>query len=630
MKSTKKSLVVLGICTTMAIGALVGFSGKLFPVTQAFAEGAADPQVVQVTDLVIKFLGVPEYEPNRYTKSNGGKWAPEELEKGLLIKAEMKLGQDNPEGMMAPLKFSLADITAIETADPTTGIITIVYNGLTLTMEQGKNTATLNDGTTSKTLTMNDAVTPYFKLMDGETNEDGSPYYVCYLPVKFTGEALGGTVVWNAQVSRMEMAFAFYYSNAAISPVINTGSAYTTVGMEGGSYPYATLSTRLTVKSGQDATAVAKNTADLIKATLNVVNPAYQNDDGGWGKTNTAYDLLNDTFATLCNPAHSTFDNGSTHGHMKFLAAVLRLAKENPTAFVGYETQLKTIETGFWKSVKFITNAQNAVGGWPQYYPYGVGYFKNITFNDNAMPNVMAVVYALTNVTGLTDSTLCNDFAWARAEIAAQTNPDIISLGITNASIKSLWDDGLKFTLGAQNVVGGVITGWSQQYDPKTGKPTGGRAFELSSVSTSESNSVLKILTNINNPTTEVKAAINGYVSWVQTIGITGYSVYTIKDRTRELGSDKLLVADGSTSTLFGRFYGLDTTGAYYGLDISNKLSTSNFYEVFSGRDGIAKTTLNGSSSERRIGYSFLSGGFGTDPIATYKTWNTAMTKLGQ
>ena len=96
------------------------------------------------------------------------------------------------------------------------------------------------------------------------------------------------------------------------------------------SYPYATLSTRLTVKSGQDATAVAKNTADLIKATLNVVNPAYQNDDGGWGKTNTAYDLLNDTFATLCNPAHSTFDNGSTHGHMKFLAAVLRLAKENP------------------------------------------------------------------------------------------------------------------------------------------------------------------------------------------------------------------------------------------------------------------------------------------------------------
>jgi len=626
MKSTKKSLVVLGICTTMAIGTLVGFSGKLFPVTQAYAGSEADAQAVQVSDLVIKFLGVPEYEPNRYTKSNGGKWAPEELEKGLLIGAEMKLGQDNPEGMMAPLKFSLADITAIETADPTTGIITIAYNGLTLTMEQGKNTATLNDGSTTKTLTMNDAVKPYFKLMDGETNEDGSPYYVCYLPVKFTGEALNGTVVWNAQVSRMEMAFAFYYSTSAVTPVIKS-SNYTTVGMETGSYPYATLSGRLTIKSGQDATVVAKNTADLIKATLNVVDPRYQNDDGGWGKTNTAYDLLDDTFATLCNPAHSTFDNGTTHGHMKYLAAVLRLAKENPTAFAGYETQLTTIETGFWKSVKYITNAQNSVGGWPQYYPYGVGYFKNITFNDNAMPNVMAVVYALTNASGLSDSALCNDFAWARTEIAAQVNPDIISLGITNASIQSLWDDGLNFTLNAQVKVGGVTTGWSQQYDPKTGKPIGGRAFELSSVSTSESNSVLKVLANIKNPSTEVKAAINGYVSWVQTIGITGYNVYTINDRTRELGKDKLLVADGSSTKLFGRFYGLDTTGAYYGLDLSNKLTTSNFYEVFSGRDGIARTTLNGASSERRIGYTYLSGGFGTDPISTYNTWNT---KLGQ
>jgi len=71
MKNTRKSLAVLGICTTIAIGALVGFSGKLFPVTKVYADSSADAQVVQVSDLVIKFLGVPEYEPNRYTKSNG-------------------------------------------------------------------------------------------------------------------------------------------------------------------------------------------------------------------------------------------------------------------------------------------------------------------------------------------------------------------------------------------------------------------------------------------------------------------------------------------------------------------------------------------------------------------------------
>ena len=36
-----------------------------------------------------------------------------------------------------------------------------------------------------------------------------------------------------------------------------------------------------------------------------------------------------------------------------------------------------------------MCDAQNDNGGWPQYYPYGVGYFKNITFNDNAMPDLM-------------------------------------------------------------------------------------------------------------------------------------------------------------------------------------------------------------------------------------------------
>ena len=37
----------------------------------------------------------------------------------------------------------------------------------------------------------------------------------------------------------------------------------------------------------------------MIKAGLNVVNPVYQNDDGGWAKTNTEYDLLEDSFCKI-------------------------------------------------------------------------------------------------------------------------------------------------------------------------------------------------------------------------------------------------------------------------------------------------------------------------------------------
>mgnify|MGYP000134526329 CR=1 FL=1 len=44
--------------------------------------------------------------------------------------------------------------------------------------------------------------------------------------------------------------------------------------------------------------------------------------------------------------------------------------------FRGYEDELETIEDGFWKSMDYMINSQNEAGGWPQYYPYGVGYFK--------------------------------------------------------------------------------------------------------------------------------------------------------------------------------------------------------------------------------------------------------------
>ncbi len=49
-------------------------------------------------------------------------------------------------------------------------------------------------------------------------------------------------------------------------------------------------------------------------------------------------------------------------------------------------------------------------------FTYGVGYFGNITFNDNAMPDMMEVVYAMSYDKGLTSSTFCDDFAWARTD----------------------------------------------------------------------------------------------------------------------------------------------------------------------------------------------------------------------
>lgn len=618
MNKSAKRLASLGLCAVMATGLVAGVGSKIMPVNQIYAAN----EEVEVSDLVITFLGVPEYEPNRYTKRNGGKWAPEELEKGLHLKADMVLGEGNPEGMMAPLTHSFADITATVNADQKSGKIEIKFNGLTLNMEAGSTKATLNNGKTTKELTMNSKVAPYFKAVEGQLTDKGEQYYACYLPVKFTTEALGGNVMWNDAMHRMEMAFAFYYSDAAVLPDVNSKSNYTTKKIEkGGAASYEEL-----LKRATDAEKGASNIAEMIKAATTVVNPVYQNEDGGWGKTNTDYDLLSDTFVQKYGHAYSTFDNGSTHGHIKFLTRLLKVTKAQPDLFKGYEKELDDIEKGFWKAVKYLIDAQNDAGGWPQYYPYGVGYFANITYNDGAMPSVLDVIYALTNDSALLDSSLCEDLDWARQAIK-DGNKYTAEFAISEDKLQKAWDDGLKFTLDAQVEIDGVTTGWAQQYDAKADKPTPtlGRAYELPSVSPSESNAILEVLTNIKNPSQEVKNAVISYTEWVQTIGFTGYKIYNYSDRTRELGKDRLLLKDGSTSMTWGRFYGLDTTGEYYGLDLKDKLTEGKYYPIFSGRNGVAQLSLNYGMGERRSGYSFTNTNAGTTAKGIYDKWTKAV-----
>lgn len=631
MRKVTKSLVTLGLCTTMLAGAFISVptAGALSGLSKVDTVYAADGEQVELGDLVLRFLAIGEYEPNRYTKKDGNKWGPEEIEKGLLIKADMVLGEGNAEGMMAPMKCSLEDITGHVDADVSTGNIVITYNGLTLTMKAGSTTAELKNGTDTKTLNMRSEVAPYFKKIDGEKNADGSDYYACYLPVKFTAEALGGNVVWNDAMHRIEMAFAFYASDAAASPIVNSKSDYTTKKMESNSNTYSKMKARLdTTKLTSEQ--VKANVANMIKAGLNVVDPVYQNDDGGWAKTNTEYDLLEDSFARLYTKGYSTVDNGATHGHMKFLSRIIRLSKENPTLFAGYSTELSTIEKGFWKAAKYMCDAQNDNGGWPQYYPYGVGYFKNITFNDNAMPDLMESIYALSNDSGLTDNELCEDYAWAREEIKNQTNPYVLELGIKHDTLKSVWDKGLDFVIRAQVVIDGTKTGWAQQYEPDAVDPVpaGGRAFELPSVSPDESLTMVKVLANIVNPSDAVKEAITSYVNWINSVGITGYGVYNISDRTRELGTDRLFLKDGSTTKQFGRFYGLDTTGKYYGFteeQMKNKLTSNKFYEIFAGRDSVAQLSMNYGMGERRIGYSYVRTKADTNATNVYNAWKKAL-----
>lgn len=585
MKFAKKALLAAALLAmAVSVNVLPALASK-----QGNAPDIGD--TVPVEDLVIKFLALPEFEPTRYTKQNGGKFAPEEIEKGLLIGVDMKYGPGNPEGMMAPLKHSFADITADLSFDKVTGEIVIKYNDLMLEMEEGSQDAVLTKNGDQEHLTIPEDLEPYFMEIEGETDTDGSPYTVCYLPVKFTAETLGANVTWDESMHRLVMAFAFYYSDAAIQPVINSKSPYTTKMLEDNPTSWSAIAE---IASGSNA---AKK--ELITAALNVVDPVYQNEDGGWGKTNTHYDLLEDSFSRLYGHAYSTFDNGATHGQIKFLSRILRAAKEDPDSFKGYEDELDTIETGFWKALDYMLESQNEVGGWPQYYPYGVGYFKLITFNDNAMTSVMQWVYALTHEEGLIDSSLCEDFVWVRKALTDE-NPD--EHNITIEKLNAMWDKALECTLKLQVLVDGELTGWGQQYDPETSLPTTGRAFELPSICTSESQAIINLLSNITEPSEAVRTAITSYAQWTTKIGVEGYEVANVSDRTRELGKDRRYVYTETTKKTYGRFYGLDTDGSNYdSID-----GVSGFYPIYSGRDSIAKLDHNVGGHERRSGYSFI------------------------
>lgn len=610
MKIVKKALLATAILA-MAV------SVNVLPALANKSGGAPDMgEKVPVEDLVIKFLALPEFEPTRYTKQNGGKFAPEEIEKGLLIGVDMKYGPGNPDGMMSPLKHSFADITADLQFDKETGDIVIKYNDLVLEMQEGGSEAVLTKNGEEESLTIPDGLEPYFLEIEGETDFDGTPYTVCYLPVKFTAEALGANVTWDENMHRLVMAFAFYYSDAAVQPVINSSSPYTTKKMEDNKVTWKNVSD---IASSSNAT----KKKELITAALNVVDPNYQNDDGGWGKTNTDYDLLEDSFSRLYGHAYSTFDNGSTHGQIKFLSKILRAAKEDPNSFKGFEKELETIEAGFWKAMGYMLESQNESGGWPQYYPYGVGYFRLNTFNDNAMTSVMQLVYALTHEEGLLDSALCEDFAWVRE---ALTDDEADSHGITIEKLNTMWNKALECTLKLQIEVDGQLTAWGQQYDPETGEPTIGRAFELPSICTSESQAIMNLLTNIVEPSDEVQNAINSFVKWTEEIGVEGYEVKNVNDRTRELGKDRRYVYTGTDKKTYGRFYGLDKDGSSYdSID-----GVDGFYPIYSGRDSIAKLDHNVGGHERRSGYSFVQNDIEKKAKQQQDKWLKALEEYGK
>jgi len=236
-------------------------------------------------------------------------------------------------------------------------------------------------------------------------------------------------------------------------------------------------------------------------------------------------------------------------------------------ARVHERTGLERFRAAFLRGMDFLLEAEYDRGGWPQYYPLKPGYYTHITYNDNAMIGVMRLLRDASRGVapyGFVDA--------ARRERA-----------------RAAGERGLRVILDSQVVVNGRRTAWAAQVDEVDLSPAKARAYELPSLSGMESVGIVEYLMEIERPTPEVIAAIEGAVRWLGEVKLTGIRVEQQPAPALPGGRDRVVVQDPTAPPMWARFYDIGT----------NK-------PMFVGRDGIVRERLADIEAERRNGYAYL------------------------
>lgn len=302
----------------------------------------------------------------------------------------------------------------------------------------------------------------------------------------------------------------------------------------------------------QDAAKTAVNTDPIAEKML-----IYQLSNGAWpkqleDKSVVKYETpIDDALMAKIKATtymHATIDNKATSREINALVKAYK------------NTQNKAYLKAAEKGIDYILKAQYANGGWPQYYPDQSSYRAEITYNDDAIINVLNILQNIAQQT--------NDF-----EVVDKTY-----IPKAQDAVKR----GIDCILKTQVLQNGKPTIWAAQYDQNTLKPAKARNFEPASLSTSESVSIVKFLIRVPQPTAAVKSAIVNAINWFNANKIIGYKFDKLPN-----ANDKGLIADAN-SVIWARFYDLQT----------NK-------PIFGDRDNSVKDNVADISYERRNGYAW-------------------------
>lgn len=311
---------------------------------------------------------------------------------------------------------------------------------------------------------------------------------------------------------------------------------------------------------------------EAIQVADNVL--LYQRNVGGWSKNIEMHLPISEEEKIKLRKLKSvgigaTIDNDATVQELDFLSKVYSSNED------------KRYKEAFIKGINYLLLAQYDNGGWPQFYPLEEGdYSTHITFNDNAMVNVMNVL----------------------SDVADQNNRFSIKLDdATISKAKLAFNKGIEVILKTQYLQDGKLTVWCAQHDENTFQPAKARSYELPSLSGSESVGIVLLLMEIENPSREIINAIEAAVVWFDKVKITGIRVEEFKN-TEGL-KDKKVIKDANAPALWARFYTLENNRPF-----------------FCDRDGIKKYSLAEIGYERRNGY----GWYDDDPkeiFKKYKKW---------
>lgn len=249
---------------------------------------------------------------------------------------------------------------------------------------------------------------------------------------------------------------------------------------------------------------------------------------------------------------NDTIDNGATTIPVRFLA------------LVGEATGEALYRRAADRGIDYLLAAQYPTGGWPQFFPLREGYYSHVTYNDNAMVNVLSLL----------------------RDVGAGAPPYAYVTPARKARASAAVTRGIELILRTQIRQEGKLTAWCAQYDEKTLAPAWARKYEPPSLSGSESVGLARFLMEVEPPTPEIVAAIEAAVAWFRSVAISGlrYEDFTGKDGRK----DRQVRPDPAAPALWARFYELGTNRP-----------------IFLGRDSVVHYAVSEIEYERRNGYAY-------------------------